>query len=88
MLENAGCPSFSERFITGKDGTFRFWVPKGTYTVTAVVQMGMSVRNPTFPPDVREGLVIKRSATAERVKSGTDNLVLKAPQEWCDQLFC
>ncbi|WP_171473763.1 RNA polymerase sigma factor [Frigoriglobus tundricola] len=72
-------PSFTDRFITGKGGTFRFWVSKGTYTVTAVVQTGTAVRNPTLPDTLREGLVIKRAATAERVKSGTENLVLKAP---------
>jgi hypothetical protein len=72
-------PSFSDQFYTGKDGAFRFWVPKGTYTVTAVVQISPAFQNPTLPPALQDGVVIKRSVTAERVKSGTENLVLKAP---------
>jgi hypothetical protein len=72
-------PSFTRQFITKKDGTFEFWVPKGTYTVTAVLHMKSVLRDEKLPPEYRDGLIIKRAATAEKVASGTENLVLKTP---------
>jgi RNA polymerase sigma factor (sigma-70 family) len=74
-------PSFSRIFFTDKDGAFRFWVPKGTYTVTAAVEVKPQQRDKALADDHRVGygVVIGRAATATKVTSGTENLLLKAP---------
>lgn len=71
-------PSFSRTFHTNPDGTFRFWVPKGTYTVSAAVHVKSVPRDKALADtEYSHGLVVKRAATAEKVASGTEGLVLK-----------
>jgi hypothetical protein len=72
-------PSFTQQTTTRPDGTFRLWVPKGVYTVTAAVHIKSVVRDEKLSPEYRNGLIIKRAATAEKVPSGTEGLVLKTP---------
>jgi hypothetical protein len=75
-------PSFTRVYFVGKDGKFRFWVPKGVYTLTAVVETDTVARismNWIYPDLTfnRPKKVVVRAATAEKVASGTENLVLK-----------
>lgn len=73
-------PSFTRTVYTGEGGTFRLWVPKGRYTVTAAVHVKYINRDPGLKgTEYESGAIIKRAAVAKDVASGTEGLVLKAP---------
>ncbi len=67
-------PSFRQVYETDIDGKFRFWVPKGTYTLA--VQDGKSVGLNQMRRELSYAAGSARKAVVVTVVSGTKGIVI------------
>jgi RNA polymerase sigma factor (sigma-70 family) len=71
-------PSFSREVPLDEEGRFRLWVPKGKYTLTAVLAEQRVRRDRKLADtEYSHGPVIAKAAVARDVPSGSDRLELK-----------